>query len=615
MMWIRRPLALVRQRLLAARLRSRERAEGLLVILLAALGTLHAEWRIVRNSSVFQTDAQIHEFWMRRFQDGDLFNDPITNALLDTGYSPPLFRALYWVASHLVDPVLFGELLPLALQPLCAWMVFRIVRDHVTWWPAAWLGALLFLVPWEIHRFSGGHPRAFMHPVVLLAVLLLMRRRHLAAALVPPVGLLLYPPAGLTALAIVLLAALERRRPFVNRERVLWAAGSVLGFAAAALATRFLLGSSEGLISEAAARHFPEFGPRGQMHFFATSTLQYLKQNYSGFALEDSGSILAIAAVFFLVVRPRNATHLRWEVWCLPIAALVLFTAAHLLLFRLYLPHRYTYPLIPFFCIVIAVSLRPTLESWVTRSRALLVAAFALPFLVAGLALMAFPLGPQLSASQLASWFREERSFLVAGLVLGALAAGVLWWRGRATDATGALAVAAAAFAGLMLAAEVTAAGGGKSPSAAPCRGAVYSYLGTLPKDAVIAGDPADLSCVPIAARRPVVISRKLYQPWDVEYFAMIRERMFSLIRAYYGPSTAALVDLRTKYGADYLLVRTPLRERPLRRMAPFTEEVRRLLRADHVPAALRLPPACRTWDDRRFQVYSLECAAREAGG
>jgi hypothetical protein len=611
---IGRPLAVGGQRSLAARVRSRERAEGLLIILLAALGTLRAEWRIVSDSSVFQTDAQIHEFWMRRFQDGDLFDDPITNALLDTGYSPPLFRALYWLASHVIDPVLFGELLPLALQPLCAWLVFRIVRDHAAWWPAAWLGALLFLVPWDIHRFSGGHPRAFMHAVVLLAVLLLMRRRHLAAALVPPVGLLLYPPAGLTALAIVLLAALERRHPFVSRERALWAAGSALGFAAVALATRFLLGPSEGLISEAEARQFPEFGPRGQMHFFATSTLQYLKQNYSGFALEDSGSILAIAALFFLVVRPRNATRLRWEVWCLPIAALVLFAAAHLLLFRLYLPHRYTYPLIPFFCIVIAVSLRPTVESWVKRSRLLLAAVLALPFLVAGVGLTAFPLGPQLSPSEVGSWFREESSLLVLGLALGAAAAAVLWWHGRARDATAALAVAAAAFAGVVLAAEVAAAGGGKSPAAAPCRGSVYSYLGTLPKDAVIAGDPADLSCVPIAARRPVVISRKLYQPWDVEYFAMIRERMFSLIRAYYGPSTAALVDLRRKYGADFLLVRTPLRERPLRRMAPFTEEVRRLLRAGHVPAALRLPPACRTWEDGPFQVYSLECAAREAG-
>jgi hypothetical protein len=587
--------------------------EDVTVVVGAALATLYAEWRIISDPLVFQTDAQIHEFWMRRFQDADLFQDPLTTALLDTGYSPLGYRFLYWLASHVVDPVAFAEVLPLVLVPLAVWLVFRIVRAHVAWPPAAWLAAALFLVPWDIHRFSGGHPRAFAQPIVLLVVFLLLRRRNLAAAAVPPLGLLLYPPASLVALGVVSLAALERNRRFlVNRTRAAWAALSVFAFAAVALTTRLATGS-HGLISESDARRYPEFGPRGQMHFFADSTLDYLKHNYSGFFLEAPGSILAVAAVLLLLVRPRNATLLRWEVWCMPIASLTLFAAAHALLFRLYLPHRYTYSLLPFFCIAIGVALRPTLEAWAGRTRLLLVPAAVLPLAVGLLALTAFPLGPQMSLSRFGSWLADARWFLVVGLALGLLLAVAVRAGAGREGGVRVVAAAVALVAGSLLVAEVTFAGGRRSPGTAACQNdGLYRHLRTVSKDAIVAGDAPSLSCIPIAARRAVVISKKLYQPWEPAYFETIRERMFRTVEAAYGPSVAAILDLRREYGADYFLVRTPPRLRGWRGMAPFTGEVRRLLRSDGAPAALRLPGGCETWRSDAFRLYDLACVAGE---
>ena len=52
----------------------------------------------------------------------------------------------------------------------------------------------------------------------------------------------------------------------------------------------------------------------------------------------------------------------------MPIAALGLFGAAQAVLFRLYLPHRYTYALLPFFCIAIGVAVRPTFETLARRT-------------------------------------------------------------------------------------------------------------------------------------------------------------------------------------------------------------------------------------------------------
>ena len=587
--------------------------EDAIVVCLSALATLHAEWRMISKPLTFQGDATIHEFWMRRFQDEDLFHDPLTEALLDTGYSPPGFRSLYWLASHLVDPVFFGELLPLVLQPFAVWAVFRIVRHHVSWWPAAWIGAALFLVPWDIHRFSGGHPRAFAQPIVLAVVLLLLRRHFLAAALVPPLGLLFYPPAGAVALLVVGLAALDRNvRHFVDWKRARWAGVSAVGAIVALILTR-LTTASQDVITADEARRYPEFGPHGQMNFFADSVLDYLKENYSGFFLQDSGSLIAVSALLLLLLQPRNARLLRWEVWCMPIAALLLFGAAHALLFRLYLPHRYTYALLPFFCIAIAVSLRPTFETVAARFRWTIPLAPFLPLAAALLALVLFPFGPQISLSQFGAWLDDAVPYLVAGLAVGMVVAALAWLvPARRTGASDAFAGGVLAILiGAILVAELTFADGGRSPGAMACRDVrLYRELRDLPKDAIIAADPFQATCIPIAAERAVVISRKLYQPWAVEYFELIRDRMFSTVSAFYGGSQGQIADLRKRYGADYLAVRTGALDRSWpTTLEPFTSKVESLRARTDIRAPMKLPDRCLTWRAGGLRLYDLACA------
>jgi hypothetical protein len=548
---------------------------------------------------------------MRRFQDPALFHDPITNALLATGYSPPAFRGLFWLASHVVDPVLFGELLPLLLQPLAVLLLFHIVRAHMDWRPAAWIAAALFLFPWDINRFSGGHSRAFEHPFVLLAVLLLVRRLDFAAALVPVLAFLFYPPAGLAAAAIVALAAFAPRRRFLVDPRRAVPGGLALGtLGIAALVVRLISGPHP-LITEAAAHRYPEFGPRGQMHFFTSTTTEYLRQNYSGFNLRDSGSIIALAALLLLVVRVRNALLLRWEIWCMAIAALVLFVAAQLLLFRLYLPQRYTYPLLPFFCIVIGVTLRPTLEALAARVRPALLLVPAVPVALAALALAVFPLGPDLSRAATARWLDHATPFLVGGLVGGLVVGAALWGRGGRDYGARALAAAAAVVAGAVLVGEVAYAGGMRSPSITCGDKGLYRYLNTTPKDAIIGGDARIVDCVPIAGRRAVVISRELYQPWEVEYLKLTRPRMFASAAAAYGPTVQPILAQRSRFGADYFLTRNTVPRVPWHRMAPFTGIVERYLRSGETPAALELPHACAVWHNRRFTLYDLACVAR----
>jgi hypothetical protein len=146
----------------------------------------------------------------------------------------------------------------------------------------------------------------------------------------------------------------------------------------------------------------------------------------------------------------------------------------------------------------------------------------------------------------------------------------------------------------------------------------VSAYLATLPKDAIIAGDPRDVMCVPATARRAVVISTQLAPSYEVSYFRDARRRMFDDLRAYYGPSADAIATLGERYGATDLLVKrdairhelAPDGARWRRDRLPYGAFVRQLLQHGE-PAALHLPAACRRWARGPVEVYDIRCIAR----
>jgi hypothetical protein len=575
------------------------RRESLAALGACTLVAVLANWRLLKPQFV-SADALVHQYWMWQFRDPGLFNDPLTAELRRSARYPEGYEALFRVAAQIADPIVFGELLGVALMALSGWLIFLIVREHAAWRPAAWLGAGMFLALMEIHRFYGGFPRAFVHPVVLLTVLLALRDRQLAAALVAAAGALLYPPAALLAVGVLCVAALGWPRPDMRRVRF---AALAVGLAAVAvLLPRLLSGGAPRVMTADEARAFPEFGADGPLHFFVPSVVEYLSQNRSGFDLRTSGSILAVAALALLLARPANLRLLRREVLALPVVALCAWGLSQAVLFKLYLPHRYTYPLVAFFAIAVAVSLEPTWRALYARRRLRTFALLAAPLAVCLFAVYVFPLAPAEPARDLAPW-------LVAGGI--ALAAALAVPLSRATPAIG------AALTGLVLLGAAVVLPD-RLPRGNPCPDRpVNAYLRSLPKDAVIAGDPGDLMCVPATARRPVVISTQLAPAYEADYFRSGRVRMFATLRAYYGHSPRAIADLGSRYGARYLWVRKDAVRKELAdggvrwrgNELPYGRYVRQLLRAGE-PAVLHLPVACRRWRRGGAEVYDISCIA-----
>jgi hypothetical protein len=247
-------------------------------------------------------------------------------------------------------------------------------------------------------------------------------------------------------------------------------------------------------------------------------------------------------------------------------------------------------------------------------------AGLAISAAAAYLALRVVPLGPELSSAYL------RRMFIGTGPTVGvsvAVAAIVCALVCRGHGGVRAVVGVAAVLAGTLLLTEVAIAGGGvSSTGTADCATdpRVWQYLGTLRKDAVIAGDPLALDCVTIVSKRPVVISRKLYQVFSAAYLNVARPRMFAMIEAYFGTLRAKIIALRRLYGAGYLVVqpgslRGKYPPQQWYRMAPFGGIVTRLMHSSTEPAALDLPARCRTWHDGQTDVYALNCVARSRAG
>jgi hypothetical protein len=603
------PAGEARRAALLARARRFESVAALGACVVAAVAI---SWRLL-HPNVYSDDAFVHQYWMWHWKDPQLFNDSLTADLRGSERYPDGYQALFWLASHVADPIAFGEWVGVALMALSAWLIFLIVREHTDWRPAAWIAAGLFLALIDIHRFHGGFPRAFVHPVVLLCVLLAMRRHHLGAALVAAGGALFYPPASLLALGVLIVSAVRwtDRRPRLDVRRSAFALLAVGLAIIAVIGPQVAAGGAPRVMTAAEARQFPEFNGHGPLHFFVPTTLGYLRQNRSGFDLRESGSILALAALALLLIRRANFRLLRPEVLALPVVSLAAYALAQAVLFKLYLPHRYTYPLVAFFAIVVGVTIRPTWTALWERPRPRL-RAFALlagPLAIAGIAVYLFPLGP------LERLYLAGTTVAVIAGAVGLAAAAALFLRRRAA-ALGAVLTGLALLGVLLVVPDRWARG-------APCpTGASVRYLGTLPKDAVIAGDPIDMKCLPATARRPVVISTQLAPSYEAEYFRKGRAREFAALRAYYGPSPDAIAELNARYGATHLwvrraAVRNELTEKGTRwrpGQLPYGRYVRQLVRGGE-PAVLHLAAACRLWKNGSDEVYDIRCIADRLKG
>ena len=561
---------------------SLRRLEGVAVAAFALAASILASANLLRPGIV-EGDALVHQYWMRRWIDPALFTDALTARLRGSERYPDGYQALFWLASHVTDPIRFGEWLGIALMATAGVLVFAIVREHIAWRPAAWLGGRAV-------------PRAPGPPLLrrLPARLPPRRRAGDRAARDPPARSRGRGGGGGRRAVLSARGAAGGRRPHlsIRDRRRAGAAALAFGlFVAAVLLPRLLGGGALDVMSASEARAYPEFGEHGDLHFFTSSLLDYLRQNRSGFDLRATGSLVLLAALCLLAVRRANWRELRPEVIALPVAAVGAWALAQLTLFQLYLPHRYTYPLLAFGAIAVAVLLLPTWQALPAR------AGWRSGCCRSPTSRSGSSRSGRCSRSTPRSGGRCPRS-------------------PRSPPSPPAAPPPARCSPGSRCWAPCSPSPAASPPGQSCPHTPAMAYLASLPKDAVVAGDPLDLKCVPVAANRPVVISTQLAFSYERGYFREGRARMFDSLRAYYGADRGAFTTLAGRYGATHLLVdRRDVRRARWRwpgDRQPYGRLVTSLL-AGGDPAILQLPTRCRRWSRGSQAVYELACLGSAA--
>lgn len=361
--------------------RSDDRRLLALALLVSVLVIIVTGLRDILSPEEFPDDARQHVFWTYRFVDPEFFpDDPLVRFISSTRFDPWGYQAVFRLAAPILDPLVASKLLGVVLA-LGSTAIFFAVGRRIGGGPAGFFVAIAAAATLNGLCLEG-LPRSFGVPLVAGGALAVMsgRVRLLSASLVA--AALAYPTA-LLSIGGLLPAALSRGLRSPLREsgdlflRILpgLALAAVILWVSYGVVDREFIGP---MVTRDEARAMPEFGPHGRNRFFLDDPVAFFlgENRYSRSSLhllETRRGILAGATILLLLLRRRRAVVPGIAAWML-ISSLALFAAAHVLLFRLYLPSKYVYITIP---AALAVILGATLGAAPRLSR--LAAALARP--------------------------------------------------------------------------------------------------------------------------------------------------------------------------------------------------------------------------------------------
>jgi hypothetical protein len=515
---------------------------------------------------VLDDDARQHVYWTARFQDPALFPDDLLTSFISSPvFDPPAYSFLYRLGVQVMDPLPFSQLVTLCLLLLSLWLLDLLSRELIPDRRGRFFLGCLFLF-FSLYDASGGFPRTFAFPLFLLFLTFLQRGSILWAAGCLILQALFYPPILLNSLALAGWRLLQRLfRGMGDRK---WMRDAVsLGLAA--LVTLLLLASVYGpkereilgrQVTVEEARSMPEFHPEGRSKFFRDNLASYLLIGRSGIGLIHLIGFAIILGAMGLsaglrsIRVPSLAVDLCWT-------SLVLFGAAHLLLFRLHLPSRYTLYTLPLaLMLVIGASTGSFLET-------------TTPFF-----------------SRI-----RERLHLTRRVGWGVF---------------GLLLVTYVYIQGHYIARVDT-----QVAVLEPVDMDMLNFLKTLPKEALVAGHPLDMNNVPLIARRKVLANQELSIPYYLGYYTQIRQRLFDLFQAYYATTWETVHVFVDRYGVDALVLRKAHFEPSFLRGKIYAEPFDRAVKErwnGKEPFVLQAPPPnLRCFENERYIVLCFQDKGR----
>ncbi len=526
---------------------------------------------------VVQDDARLHVFWMARFLDPSAFpNDRITDYFQSV--APPGYVAVYRLATLLgFDPFAFNKLLPPLLAAIITFFGFRLSLALFPLPSAAFLStALLNESLWLKDDLASATTRAFLYPI-LLALFFFLARRSLRSGLITLVILgLFYPqflPIG-AGLFLFRLTEWTRWPPRLPTSR-----GDLLACAAAVaiailVLLPYLLRTSEfgPVVSGAEARQMPEFDADGRTTFFISDTLVFwLFGGRSGLLpaewwekpIPPPHVFLALLLPLVLLMRSRfplagrisGSIHLMPELLLLGFG---MFALSHLLLFRAYLPGRFTQVNLRLIVALAAgIAIVIVLEALSRRGARARVASVTalLGVCLVGLELLLYPL----------VLLNLGVSFPTTTYVVG------------------------------------------NNPR-------LYEFFARQPPDTLSASVSSEVDNIPSCSRRSILSGKEYGIPLHLGYYNEFWARTVALIQAQYTSDLGELQAFVQRYGVDFFLLEENAFTKRYVERSDWLEQFDRATRLEAriergpPPALQGLMERCQAFASGRFVVLDAAC-------
>ena len=546
-----------------------------LAVLLAILYGFLAMQKGFEGDYIIQDDARQHVFWMQRFLDPELFpNDLIADyyqSIAPFGFTS-LYKFMAWIG---INPFVFNKILPTILGVITAGYCFGVCLEIVPIPAVAFMAStLLSQNLWMQDTVISGKAASFMHPLLMAFLYYFLQKRIFAVAIVIVLFGLFYPTYILVCSGLLILQLFSWRQGKIGlskskKDYILCFVG--LGVAFIVLLP-YILKSSEfaPVVTAAEARMLPVFQVGGRTGFFNDSDPWefWFNGSRTGIRITSAlipplvygGLLLPILLQFprqfklvqFITVKVRVLLDLT-------ITGLTLFFLAHALLFKFYIPSRYTQHTLRF---VMAIS--------------------------AGIALI-------LLLDSLFKWAKQIklRQIIIVSLLLFVIVTPYCY----------------SLFTNKF---PYTAYLVGRNPE-------LYQFFSAQPKDILIASIDGEANALPSFSGRAILVGSEYGIPYHLGYYKHIRQRALDLINAQYSLDSEQVKEFINTYGIDFWLLRksafTPdylADDSWIRQYQPATENAIQTLKAEKTPIIANLINSCSVLDTKDLVVLSATCIVQK---
>ncbi|MGF1488086.1 MAG: hypothetical protein ACFBSE_13440 [Prochloraceae cyanobacterium] len=525
---------------------------------------------------VVQDDARMHVFWMMRFIDPELFpNDFIADYF--QAFAPLGYTLLYKIpASFGLNPFLLNKIIPVFLMLSTAIYFYYLFLEIFPVPAGAFLATLLFdqaiLVKDDL---SSATPRAFLYPLLIVFLYYLVKRNLILTAIAIFIIGLFYPQYLFICGAILLvrLFKIENNRFIISRDKIDYrffytgcgviAVGILIYLITTAAGREF-----QPLISLELAKESPAFSENGRLKFFESNPIIYwlFAENSGLFPIHVFRSILISLGIFLpIIIKYRTNFNLTKKITDrsrilreVLMASWLMYLAAHLFLFKLFLPGRYNDHTLK---IILAIAAGITIT---------------------------------LIIEKIWQWSNNKNNKLKnlggKGIVFAIIISIVFYYPLLLKDFPNPVYVKG-------------------------YRTEIYQFFAKQPKDIIVASLAEEASLIPSFSYRSILVSREYAMPYHLGYYERFRQKTIDLIEAQYTEDLATVQNFIDRYKIDFWMLEsssfTPeylSKNNWLQQYNPTTKSAAKKLADKNIPIVLEKKNDCQVLEERGVYILDARC-------